>query len=207
MEQPRLHELIRRFLFDQLNPDAPVPGGQIPLAQCPDFAERIFLYNSARAVFYAPSDISGVGGMHHERIRATKSWYRGPPRYDCVFLEHNTDLAGFRGLHAARVRMFFRFKYRGVDYPCALIHWFSARGDHPCRETGMWIVTPDSVRGGGPNLSVVHVDCLLRGAHLVGVAGRDFIPVHNFNFADSLDAFKAFYVNKYADHHAHEIAF
>ncbi|KAJ7750937.1 hypothetical protein DFH07DRAFT_869023 [Mycena maculata] len=207
MEQPRLHELIRRFLFDQLNPNAPTPGGQIPLAQCPEFSERIFLYHSARAVFYAPSDVSGVGGMHHERIRATKSWYRGPPRYDCVFLEHDTDLVGFQGLHAARVHMFFHFKFRGVDYPCALIHWFSARGEHPCPETGMWIVTPDSLRGGAPSLAVVHLDCLLRGAHLIGVAGRDFVPIHNFDFSDSLDAFKAFYVNKYADHHAHEIAF
>ena len=145
--------------------------------------------------------------MHHERIRATKSWYRGPPRYDCVFLEHDTTAAGFRGLHAARVRLFFRFKFRGVDYPCALIHWFSARGDAPCPDTGMWIVTPDSERGGAPSLAVVHIDSLLRGAHLIGVAGKDFIPIHRFDFSDSLDAFKAFYVNKYADHHSHEIAF
>jgi hypothetical protein len=207
MDQPRLHELIRRFLFDQLNPDAPLPGARIQLDQCPEFSERVFLYNSARAVFYAPSDVSGVGGMHHERIRATKSWYRGPARYDCVFLEHDKELPGFRGLHAARVRMLFRFKYHGIDYPCALIHWFTARGDQPCPETGMWIVTPDSLRGGGASLAVVHLDCLLRGAHLIGVAGRDFIPIHNFGFSDSLDAYKAFYVNKYADHHAHEIAF
>ncbi|KAJ6539906.1 hypothetical protein B0H10DRAFT_2181608 [Mycena sp. CBHHK59/15] len=122
--------------------------------------------------------------MHHERIRATKSWYCGPPRYDCIFMEDDKDLAGFRGLHAARVRVLFRFKYRRIDYPCALIHWFSARGDHPCPDTGMWIVTPDSLRDGGPSLAVVHLDCFLRGAHLIG----------------------ALYVNKYADHHAHEIA-
>ncbi|KAJ6631644.1 hypothetical protein B0H10DRAFT_2159848 [Mycena sp. CBHHK59/15] len=207
MDQPRLCELICSFLFDQFNPNAPIPGGRIALSQCPDFSERIFLYNSARAVFYAPSDVSGVGGMHHERIRATKSWYRGPPRYDCVFLEHDKDLPGFRGLHAARVRMLFRFKYCGIDYPCALIHWFSAQGDQPCPDMGMWIVTPDSVRGGGPSLSVVHLDCLLRSTHLIGVAGKEFIPIRNLDFSDSLDAFKAFYVNKYADHHAHEIAF
>ncbi|KAJ7107151.1 hypothetical protein C8R43DRAFT_1114272 [Mycena crocata] len=160
LEQPRLCELIRRFLFDQLNPDAPVSGGLVALDQCPEFSTE------PRAVFYAPSDISGVGGMHHERIRATKTWYRGPPRYDCVFLEHDTEAAGFRGLHAARVRLFFRFKFRDVEYPCALIHWFSARGDSPCPDTGMWIVTPDSERG-GPSLAVVHLDSILRGAHLV----------------------------------------
>ncbi|KAJ7844797.1 hypothetical protein B0H13DRAFT_2255634 [Mycena leptocephala] len=69
VDQPRLCELIRRFLYDQLNPDAPTPGGRIPLEQCPVYVnERIYTFNSARAVFYAPSDVSGVGGMLHERI-------------------------------------------------------------------------------------------------------------------------------------------
>ncbi|KAJ6546166.1 hypothetical protein B0H10DRAFT_2170157 [Mycena sp. CBHHK59/15] len=108
-------------------------------------------------------------------------------------MEHDKDLPGFRGLHAARVRMLFRFKFGGVNYPCALIHRFSARGNHPKLGCG--------------SLAVVHLDCLLRGAHLIGVAGLDFIPIHNFDFSDSLDAFKAFYVNKYAAHHAHEFAF
>ncbi|KAJ7460026.1 hypothetical protein B0H11DRAFT_1701058, partial [Mycena galericulata] len=85
-------------------------------------------------------------------------------------------------------------------YPCTLDHWFSAvRGEHPCPETGMWIVTPDTVRGGrGPSLAVVHLDCFTSWCSL---------DLHNFGFTDSLDAFKAFYVNKYADPHAHEIAF
>ncbi|KAJ7261170.1 hypothetical protein C8J57DRAFT_1635845 [Mycena rebaudengoi] len=205
--QPRLCELIRRFLFDQLNPDAPVPGGDVVLADCPEFSERVFAYNSARAVFYAPSDISGIGGMHHERIRATKSWYGGAPRYDCALIEHDTSLAGFRGLHAVRVRLFFRFKFRGVTYPCALIHWFSIRGDAPCPDTGMWIVEPDFNADGEPSLAVVHLDCMLRGVHLIGVAANDFIPIRDFDFSDSLDAFSAFYVNKYADHHAHETVF
>ncbi|KAJ7841716.1 hypothetical protein B0H14DRAFT_2360021, partial [Mycena olivaceomarginata] len=68
-------------------------------------------------------------------------------------------------------------------------------------------VTPDSLRGGRTSLAVVHLDCFLCGAHLIGVAGRDFIPIHNFGFSDSLDAYKAFYGNKYAAHHAREIAF
>ncbi|KAJ7812209.1 hypothetical protein B0H14DRAFT_3090513 [Mycena olivaceomarginata] len=123
---------------------------------------RIFIYNSARAVFHAPSDVCGVGGMHHERIRATKSWYRGPPRYDCVFIEHDPDAPGFRGLRAARTFLLFRFKFRGVDYPCALIQWFSVHGQEPCPDTGMWIVKPDFVRGrpGERELAVVHIDSL-----------------------------------------------
>ncbi|KAJ6613212.1 hypothetical protein B0H10DRAFT_2165391 [Mycena sp. CBHHK59/15] len=144
--------------------------------------------------------------MHHEQIRATKSWYNSPPHYDCIFMEHDKDLTGFQGLHAVHVHMLFCFKYHGIDYPCALIHWVLARGDHPCPDTGMWIVMLDSLCDGGPSLAIVHLDCVLRSAHVIGVAGQDFIPIRNFDFSDSLDVFNAFYVHKYADHHAHEIA-
>ncbi|KAJ7504629.1 hypothetical protein B0H11DRAFT_1709536 [Mycena galericulata] len=58
-----------------------------------------------------------------------------------------------------------------------------------------------------PGLAVVHSDCILRGAHLIGLAGKEFIPLDNFSFSNSLDAFQFFYVNKYAEHHTHEIAF
>jgi hypothetical protein len=73
----------------------------------------------------------------------------------------------------------------------------------------MWIVTPDFVRGQPEEreMVVVHIDSMLRGAHLIGIAGKEFVPVADFDFSDSLDAFEAFYVNKYADHHSHEIAF
>ncbi|KAF8135913.1 hypothetical protein K438DRAFT_1433878, partial [Mycena galopus ATCC 62051] len=53
---------------------------------------------SAVAKFYAPSDHSGLHGMLHERIRAVRSWRGGPARHDCVFVEGNPDLPGFRGL-------------------------------------------------------------------------------------------------------------
>ncbi|KAJ7650467.1 hypothetical protein FB45DRAFT_859230 [Roridomyces roridus] len=207
VDQPRLHELIRRFLFEQLHPDRDAPA---TMAECPPFAENVFIYNSARAVFYAPSDVCGIGGMRHERIRAVKSWYSGPSRYDCVFIEHDGDADGFRGLHAARVHLLFRFKYRGVDYPCALIHWFSAHGNEPDPDTGMWIVKPDWVRGRprDPSLAVVSLRTIFRAAHLIGMAGKEFVPADElFNSSHSLDAFKVFYINKYADHHAHEIAF
>ncbi|KAK7001854.1 hypothetical protein R3P38DRAFT_3216203 [Favolaschia claudopus] len=207
--QPRLQELIQRFLYDQLNPDARVPGAEAPMADCPEFEECVFMYSSARAVFYAPSDVCGVGGMHHERIRATTLWYRGPPRYNCVFLEHDPDAPGFRGLHAARVHLLFRFKYQGTDYPCTLIHWFSPYGDEPCPDTGLWRVTSDFIRGRPHEraIAVVHVDTLLRAAHLIGMAGKEFLPLTDFDSSNTLNAFNAFYVNKYADHDSHEIAF
>jgi hypothetical protein len=49
------------------------------------------------------------------------------------------------------------------------------------------------------------VDTILRSAHLIGVAGPHFLP-KNFTYQDSLDMFKTFYVNKYVDHYAYEIA-
>ena len=55
-------------------------------------------------------------------------------------------------------------------------------------------------------MSVVHLDTILRNAHLMGVAGGDYIPL-DLKFHNSLDAFQEFYVNKYIDHHSHEIVF
>ena len=69
------------------------------------------------------------------------------------------------------------------------------------------MVEPDFQRG-QPVLEVIHLDAIMRGAHLIGVAGSHFVSNNSkFTFSKSLDAFKLFYVNKYVDHHAHEIAF
>ncbi|KAG6863237.1 hypothetical protein C0991_007283 [Blastosporella zonata] len=126
------------------------------------------------------------------------------PRYDCIFVTHDEQLLGFCGLHAARVRLFFAITHEKRRYPCALISWFSAVGDDPDPETGMWVVKLDLNRQGQLIMSVIHVDAILRGAHLIGRAGSDYIPRHLMP-SDSLDAFRQFFVNKY--HHTHEIAF
>jgi hypothetical protein len=55
-------------------------------------------------------------------------------------------------------------------------------------------------------ISIIHLDSILRGAHLVGIASKKLIPNH-LTLHNSLDAFQAYYVNKYIDHHAHELAF
>jgi hypothetical protein len=144
--------------------------------------------------------------MHREQIRAVDSWWRGPPRQDCVFVEHDPNLPGFSGLSIARVRMFFSLKYEDDVLPCALVSWFSTVGDAPCPDTGMWMVEPDFDNTGNRAMSIIHLDTILRSAHLMGVAGNAFIPRH-LTYHNSLDAFQKFYVNKYIDHHAHEIAF
>ncbi|KAH9011269.1 hypothetical protein EDB84DRAFT_1540472 [Lactarius hengduanensis] len=208
--QQELPLLTRRFLYDYLHPQSQIPASHIPEDDLPQVPNNVYVYTSIRAVFYAPSDLSGLGGLRHERIRSTQSWYGGPPRRDCVFVGNRDlpDAPGMRGLLVARVLLFFSFVDQGsTKYPCALVHWFSIVGDDPCDETGMWIVKPD-FRRGRPSLEVIHLDTILRGAHLIGVSGTHFLPNDlDFTFDKSLDAFSLFYVNKYVDHHAHEIAF
>jgi len=80
-------------------------------------------------------------------------------------------------------------------------------GDDPCDETDLWMVKPD-FRCQKPLLEVIHLDTILCGAHLVSVSGSGFLLLdRTLTFSKSLDVFSTFYVNKYVDHHAHEIAF
>ena len=145
--------------------------------------------------------------MFRERIRAVSSWRKGPPKYDCAFIKQDSKLEGFRGLLVARVRSFLLIWYHGIVHPCALVSWYSVIGDQPCPDTRMWKVKPDLDDLGNPMLDITHLDSILRNAHLMGVCDGSTRLPHNFNFNDSLDSFKAFYVNKYIDYHAHEIAF
>ncbi|KDQ57675.1 hypothetical protein JAAARDRAFT_130739 [Jaapia argillacea MUCL 33604] len=70
----------------------------------------------------------------------------------------------------------------------------------------MWIVEPEKDWRGWREKGVISLDCINRGAHLIPVFGNQFIP-HRFPFSPSLDCFRSYYVNKYADHHANEIAY
>jgi hypothetical protein len=187
-------------------PDLDAPPDDIPIDDCPDRPRSVKVFPSSVATFYAPSDQSGLGGMFRERIRAVRSWRGGAPRYDCLFVEQDPDQPGFRGLLAARALLFMSFKHNGIEFPCALVTWFSAIGDEPCPDIGMWMVEPDVDHRGQRMLDIIHIDTILRGAHLIGIYGEDFLPRY-FPHSASLDRFKAFYINKYADHHSHEIAF
>lgn len=180
-----------------------------PNDSLPHATGTVRVYSSAKAVFFAPSDLSGLGGMHHEQIRATSSWRGGPPRYDCVYVGNAEarDDPGFSGLNVARVKLFFSVKHRRKVYPCALVHWYSHVGNTQDPVTGLWRVQPDYDLQNRPCQDVIPLDSIMRGAHLIGVAGEQFLPHHNFDSSKSLDAFDTFYVNKYADHHSHEIAF
>lgn len=78
-------------------------------------------------------------------------------------------------------------------------------GDAPDEDTGMWMVQPSTLRDHSPDYSVIHIDTIFRAAHLIPIYGDKEIsplikPHHCY------DTFQAFYVNKYADHHAFEFA-
>ena len=170
---------------------------------------KVYVYTSACVVFYASSDLSRLGGLCHEQIHSTHSWFGGPPHRDCVFVGNTDppDMLGMRGLLIAHVLLFFSFDHKDTRYPCALVHWFSHIADEPCNETDIWIVEPD-FQGGKPFLEVIHLDTILHGVHLIGVSGTHFLPSDlDFTFDKSLDIFPSFYVNKYVDHNAHEITF
>ncbi|KAF8436847.1 hypothetical protein L210DRAFT_3339360, partial [Boletus edulis BED1] len=68
LDIPELPTLIRRFLYDQLHPDA-----DVPLQQMPVYGGRLNVFHSAMATFFAPSDPSEIGSMYREHIRATPS--------------------------------------------------------------------------------------------------------------------------------------
>ena len=99
------------------------------------------------------------------------------------------------------VHVFFSVQFRGVVCPCAYV------GNDVDPVTGMWRVRPDYDRQDNPILAIISVDSIFCAAHLIGVCGSHCIPRHNFDHSKSLNSFESFYVNKYADHHAHEIAF
>ena len=198
---PELPDLIAQFVYQQRNPEV------IDIPQdCPQILEKAYSYKSAVATFHAPSDLCGAEGMQRQRIHANSSWQNGAPRYDCVFVEKDPSLAGFRGLFVAQVMLFFSFSYRNVFYPCALVQWFDVIGEDPCPHTGMWMVEPEFDEDGDRAVSVIHLDSIMRPAHLIGIYGRDPLPC-NLKHTDSLSAFAAFYVNRFSDYHAFQLAF
>lgn len=194
---PNFEALLHKFLRYQLD------------LQPTDFIglkSKLCVYTSAVAVYHAPSDICGIHGMARERIHATPRWGKfHVPRYDTVYAVTNPDLPGMAGLDIARVKLIFSVNYRDEAYPCALVHWYSKIDQEPDTLTGMWRVEPDFDCEGEPIYEVLHLDTLIRTAHLIGEPDGP-LPA-DITYITALDKFDAFYVNKYVDHHAYEIAF
>jgi hypothetical protein len=200
IEQPEFPDLIRQFIYDQQHSD---DVSNVSISDLPMFYGKIAIYSSALTTFHAPSDISGIGGMRCKCICAMKSWRNGPGHYDTIFVNTDPSADGMRAVNVARVRLFFSFSNDGVEYPCALVHWFSCVGDSPDEHTGMWIVQPDDDECPP---SIIHLDTIVCAAHLLPVFGQEPIS-KTLSFTDTLDTFTRFYINKFVDHHTFETVF
>jgi hypothetical protein len=142
--------------------------------------------------------------MKREIIQSCPSWRNGGARCDCAFVSARPWLPGMRGLDVVRVLALFSFVFHGKEYPCAVVHRFIL-SDEPDDDTGMWIARPAFNNRRQPDISVIHLDTIYRAAHLIPLhEGHNISP--EIQPEHSYDAFRSYYVNKYADHHAFEIA-
>ena len=201
--QPQFPMLLQRFLYNQLYPNSTIPPRLVLPESLPMIDGRIEVFNSTIATFCAPSDISGIAGMCREHIRVMSSWRNGPARYDTVLINSDQDIEGIYAFEIAHVLLFFAFQRQGKHYPCALVHWFSFLGVEPDEDTGFWAVEPDFTDDGSPHLAIIHIDSIYRAVHLLAAhQDAQFLDRTLTTMHSTLDKFKLFYVNKYADHHA-----
>jgi len=71
----------------------------------------------------------------------------------------------------------------------------------------MWVVRTGYHSRNLRNIAVIHIDAIYRAAHLIPIYAAQNIDSSELGPHRSYDMFRSFYVNKYADHHAFEIAF
>ena len=197
--------LLQTYLFYQLHPEAT----SAVFNTLPVFQERVSVHPSALAFFHAPSDLCGTEGISSERIRAVPSWQGGAGRYDCVFVETDPDAPGMLGLDVAQIRAFLSFTHQSEVYHCALVSWYSRLGNQPDESTHMWMLEADfhDEAETERHFSVISVDTIVRAAHLIPVFGDGFLPKGLTPNHSLTSIFRGWYVNKYIDYHAFELAF
>ncbi|KAF9525988.1 hypothetical protein CPB83DRAFT_870662 [Crepidotus variabilis] len=181
--QPLFPAALRRFLWSELHPDSPLQAHTILVDECPTFSGSIQVHHSAVAYFYAPSDVCGAGGMYHKRIRSTPLWHNSYERRDTVFVKTDPNQTGMMGMSIGRVFLFFSFTFLEKNYSWTFVHWLERESDQ--------------------SMAVISLDCIPRGAHLLPVYGPTPLP-STFYFSQTLDVFRAYFVNRYIDHHCHE---
>ena len=164
--EPNLRNYLQHFLHNQLKLDT----SSSPVFYLPD---KIYVYSSAIATFYALSDLCGSGGMRCECIHAVTSWRQGAPWYNCVFINTDDLELGMRGLSVAQAKLFFTATVDHVKYSCVLVHWYSLIGDSTDECTGMWVVKPNILDDGTPQTAEIHLDSIVQLAHLLSIYGEE----------------------------------
>ncbi len=201
---PDLPALVADYLREVVPPDSPEMDDSF---FAPDQRKHVYIYHSASITFHDPyTPSTSDTNIRREHVRATPSWRGGSPRYDCIFISTDSTTPGVQGLLVGRLKLLFSFHFEYTQHSCALVDWFSIHGDRPDEDTGMWVVTPDTTPLGDRLRGVIPLDSIVRGAHLIPVFGPNFLHPR-FNSDHTLDAFSAYFVNKFADHHSHTLAF
>ncbi|KXN93142.1 hypothetical protein AN958_00066, partial [Leucoagaricus sp. SymC.cos] len=163
-------------------------------------------FRSAVATFYAPSDVCGTNGMTSERIRAVPLWKKQGSRYDTIFVKQSPDNETIStGLQVARARLFFSFIFQGEMHKCALIEHYHFLDSMPDEDSGMWTVRP-MYHGRFKVLSIIPISKIYRASHLLPFFASYTTLPQSLTYDQTLDYFKIFYVNRYIDYHAFEIA-
>jgi hypothetical protein len=199
IKQPDFPLLFSQFLYKCCHPDAQIIPSTIE--DCPAFEGTIKIHHSTVATFYAPSDLSGSGGLRRERIWSMPCFF-GSPCCDTVFVVTDDSWPGMEGMEIGCIQLFFSFQYRCKDYSCALINWF-VHADERDPDTGMWTVTQEHDHHGKPTYEVIHIDSIAQAAHLLPIYGNSWVP-EDFDYHHALDAYHTFFVNHFVDHHAYE---
>ncbi|KAH9019934.1 hypothetical protein EDB83DRAFT_2568069 [Lactarius deliciosus] len=140
IQQPKFPLIFAQFLYKFSHPDELVAPSTID--ECPVFEGAIKVHHSAIATFYAPSDLSGSGGLRRERIRSTPHFF-GHPCRDTVFVVVDDSQVGMEGMEIGR------------NFSCTLINWF-VHTDGRDPDTGMWVMKQELDRHGQPTLEVIH---------------------------------------------------
>ena len=147
--------------------------------------------------------------MCREIIQANPH-YSGAPRFDTVFVSVSDDKDIMAGLLVAQVHLLFSYfdPYDQEEVPCMLITWFvhpdDAPESGPDKVTGMWKLCPEHDENGKCPVQVIHLDTVLRGAHLVPYYGEGFLPME-LHYSDALNAWNYYFVNQFIDYHAHAL--
>ncbi|KAG0702844.1 hypothetical protein DFH29DRAFT_804359, partial [Suillus ampliporus] len=110
---------------------------------------------------------------------------------------------GIDGMEVSHVLCFFfsSFRHSQETFPCALVHWFKLMVNEPNPDTGMWMVQPSFHADSSRELSIIHVDTIIRTCHLLPIFDSDFAP-ENLTLHNVLDIWPSFYVNRFIDYHA-----
>ena len=207
--------------FSRSGPSALLYSG-LPLSS-PIVIERSFMRNTFQVAFVNHQSSKRQYMFSVDGPVMRHNWTVSPKRQiDIMSAGQQAQVANTSSFHRAAEQVAFHILQE------TLVPSPSAESDNPCpvfsscaqpltprcngrleasgKGTGMWVVEPDFNADGSPLVSVIHLDCILRAAHLIGVCSSDFLP-KELSFHHSLDAFLSFYVNKFIDHHAFEIAF